>query len=229
MSMRRRPARRRMLRLACVAPFAVAAGCVSIGSETPMIVSYELRDLGEPKPPAARPLDRVVLVAWSAASVFYDSTSIAYSRTPGALANYQFAAWSERPAEQIGRLFLRRLAGTGVFRDVAPVSGIVQGDWLLELQLEEMLHDDAAPPGVARVAVFARIVDRSARSTIDTRHFREEEPLQVESAAGAAKAFDAAVTRLLDEAVQWAVDRASGARSQAARPSATGAARAAVR
>lgn len=218
------PGRRRALRVAWLvprlvwlAPFAVA-GCVNIGRETPAHQSYELQDLGRAKPVQRAPLDRVVLVGWSAASAFYDVTSIVYSRTPGALAYYQFAGWSERPAERIGRLFARRLADAGAFRDVATVSDAMPGDWLVELQLDEMLHDDAAPPGVARISVFARIVDRSGRRTIDTRRFREEEPLGVESAAGAVKAFDAAVTRLLDTSVGWVIERALGAGSMRSAP-----------
>ena len=45
----------------------------------------------------------------------------------------------------------------------------------------------------------------------------KEEPLATESAAGAVKAFDAAVTRLLDASVSWVVERATGALPAAAR------------
>lgn len=208
--------RRRALLAACAGPLVVVSGCVSIGSKSPVHLSYELRDLGEPKPLQRAPLDRVVLVSWSAASAFYDTAAIAYSRSPGALAQYQLASWSERPAEQVGRLFARRLAGSGAFRDVAALSGAVQGSWLVELQLDEMLHDDAVPPGVARIAVRMRIVDRPARRTIDTRIFREEEPLQMESAESAARAFEVAVTRLLDASVRWVVDEALDVQAPAA-------------
>ncbi len=206
--------RRLVLRAACcTGPLAFASGCVSIGNETPAQLSYELRDLGEQKPLQRAPIDRVALVSWSAASAFYDVSSMVYSRSPGALAYYRFSGWSERPAEQVGRLFVRRLAGTGVFRDVSPISGVVQGSWLVELQLEEMLHDVAVPPGVARIVMLVRIVDRSSRRTIDTRRFREEEPLKTESAEGAAQAFEVAVTRLLDASVQWVAEAALAGRS----------------
>lgn len=209
--------RRRVLLAACAAPLA-AGGCVSIGRGMPARVSYELHDLG-PANPVHRgaPLDLVVLVGWSTASAFYDTTSIVYSRTPGALAYYQLASWSGRPAGQLGRLFVRRLAGTGVFRDVATTSAGVQADWLVALQLDEMLHDDEAAPGVARISVFARIVDRPRRRTVDARRFHESEPLQAESAAAAVKAFDVATTRLLDASVGWVIERALGERALGAR------------
>ncbi len=208
MSDARRLLRRRALLAACAAPLVFASGCVSIGNETPAHISYELRDLGDTEPLQSAPLDRVALVSWSAASAFYDTTSIVYSRSPGALAYYQLASWTERPAEQAGRLFARRLTETGVFRDVAPLSGAVRGSWLVELQLDEMLHDNAVPPGVARISMRMRIVDRPARRTIGTRIFHEEEPLTTESAEGAAQAFEFAVARLLDASVAWVVEAA---------------------
>lgn len=211
MSDARRSLRRRALLAAWVGPLVFASGCVSIGNETPAHVSYELRDLGDPQPLQRAPLDRVALVSWSAASAFYDTASIVYSRSPGALSYYQLASWTERPAEQVGRLFARRLAGTGAFRDVAPLSGAVRGSWLIELQLDEMLHDDAVPPGVARISMRVRIVDRRARRTIGTRIFREEQPLETESAEGAARAFEVAVKRLLDASVGWVVEEALAA------------------
>ncbi len=214
MSLAPQQQRRRVLFAACAAPL---AGCVNIGRNAPTHVSYELHDLGNAKPVSRAPLDLVVLVGWAAANAFYDSTSIVYSRTPGALAYYQLASWSQRPAEQLGRLFARRLAAVGLFRDVATLSGPVRGDWLVELELDRMLHDDENPPGVARVSVFARIVDRASDRTVDSRRFDEEEPLQAESAAGAVKAFDAAVTRLLDASVAWVVEAATRALPEAAR------------
>ncbi len=205
--------RRHALLLGGVGILASSSGCVNLGGKAPAHLSYELRDLGESKPASRPKLDRVVLVTWSASSAFYDTTSIAYSRSSGALAYYQLASWTERPAEQLGRLFARRLAGTGAFRDVATVAAPVQGDWLVDVQLEEMLHDDGNPPGVARISVFVRIVDRAARRTIDTRRFLAQEPLKTESADGAVDAFEVALARLLDESVRWVLAEALGDRA----------------
>lgn len=173
----------------------------------PAEVHYVLRDLGGSQPGAAKP-QRTMLIAWSSASAFYDSTGLAYSRDPGARAWYRFASWSERPAAQLARLLQHRLVQTQAFRDVASTTDSVQGEWLLELELEEMYHDDTTPPGVARISVLARLVDRGQRRTIARQRFDEEEPLQAESASQAVSAFDRATTRLLDALVQWVLDRA---------------------
>ncbi len=203
-------ARRRAL-LAAVLPVALLPACVNFGGDSPAYLSYQLQDLGRATPVDGASIDRTLLVAWSSGSAFYDTTSMAYSRRPGALAYYQFASWSDPPAERLGRLLARRLAQARAFRDVATRTASVNGDWLLEVQLDEMLHDDSSPPGVARIGGALRLVDRAARRTIAARRFVHDEPLAVESAAGAAKAFDRAATRLLDEAVAWVLVQATGA------------------
>ncbi|OJX03305.1 MAG: hypothetical protein BGO72_00675 [Burkholderiales bacterium 70-64] len=201
-----------MLGAFAAAPLAGAlAGCVGLG-EAPAHVYYELDDLGGGTPPAAGArVEHTLLVAGSAVNGLLDSTALAFSRAAGARQQYQFASWSERPAQRIARLMARRLREAQVFRDVVAETAPVRGDWLLELQLEQLFHDDAAPPGEARIEVTADLVDRLARRSIARRRFVQREPLAGESAAQAVAAFDRALTRLLDEASAWVL-------AQAARP-----------
>lgn len=198
--------RRRSLSLLTLAPALVFAygaisGC-TIVPKAPSHVHYELGDLGESKPVAGAPIDRTLLIAWSA-STFHDGTGLVYSPSPQARSFYQFASWSERPAERIAQLLQRRLAQTRAFRDVASTTASVTGEWLLDLRLEQMYHDNTRPPGTVRVEVFARLVDRKTARTIADRRFLLDEPVEVESASYAVQAFERAVTRWLDESVAW--------------------------
>ncbi|MCZ7559831.1 MAG: PqiC family protein [Burkholderiaceae bacterium] len=222
--------RRRLLRALGAMPLAAALpGCIGPG-QAPAHLYYELDDPGAAAPratgggasagtataagnAAARASARTLLVDGVAANAFLDGTAIAYSRAPGARASYQFASWTERPAARIARLLARRLATSGAFADVASATAPVRGDWLLELQLEQLYHDDLAPPGVARIELVAELTGRAARRTIGRRRFAQAEPLANESAAQAAAAFGRALGRLLDEAQDWVV-------AQAARPAA---------
>src|SRR5690606_2380757 len=142
-----RPSRRRLLGALGVLPVASALpGCVGLG-EAPAHVHYELEDRGPTRQASGGAhRARTLLVAGVAASAFEDGTGIAYSRSPGARAHYQFASWTERPAGRIARLLVRRLAAGDAFGDVAMSTAPVRGDWLLELQLEQMFHDDVSPP-----------------------------------------------------------------------------------
>ena len=191
-------------------------GCVGLG-EAPAHVYYELDDTAAPARPAragggraaaGAARARTLLVAGSAASAFYDSTGLAYSRSAGARAYYQLASWTERPAGRIARLLERRLAARGAFPDLASATAAVRGDWLLELQLEQLYHDDATPPGVARIELTAELTDWVARRTIGRRRFAQAEPLASESAAQAVAAFERALARLLDDAHGWVLAQA---------------------
>ena len=205
-----RSARRRLLGALGALPAAsVLPGCVNLG-DARAHVHYELEDRGPTRPAAggARGV-RTLLVAGVAASAFEDGTGIAYSRAPGARAHYQFASWTERPAGRIARLLVRRLAARDAFADVALSTAPGRGDWLLELQLEQMFHDDVSPPGVARIELSADLVDWSARRAVDRRRFAQQEPLVGETSAQAVAAFNRALARLLDELEAWVLARAA--------------------
>lgn len=208
--------RRRLIGALAAAPLASAiGGCAGLG-EAPAHVYYELEDPDRPAHAggaAARGEGPTLLVAGVAASAFDDGTGLAYSRARGARSHYQFASWSERPAGRIARLLERRLAASGVFVDVASATSPVRGDWLLELQLEQLYHDDVAPPGVARIALTAELVDWAARRTLGRRRFAQDEPLAAESAAQAVAAFNRALSRLLDDAQAWVLAHAARPRA----------------
>jgi len=207
-----RTSRRRLLGALGILPVASALpGCVGLG-DAPAHVHYRLEDRGPTRQASggARRA-RTLLVAGVAASAFEDGTGIAYSRSPGARAHYQFASWTERPAGRIARLLVRRLAAGDAFGDVAMSTAPVRGDWLLELQLEQMFHDDVSPPGVARIELSADLVDWAARRAIGRRRFAQQEPLAAESSAQAVAAFNRALARLLDELEAWVLSQAGRA------------------
>ena len=216
--------RRKLVVALGAAPLASALqGCIGLG-EAPAHVYYELDDTAAAAQPAqaagsqagaggAAARARTLLVAGSAASAFYDSTGLAYSRSAGARAHYQLASWTAGPAGRSPRRLERRRAASGASADGASATAAVRGDWLLELQLEQLYHDDSTPPGVARIELTAELTDWIARRTIGRRRFAQAEPLASESAAQAVAAFERALARLLDDAQGWVL-------AQAGRPSA---------
>lgn len=209
--------RRRVLGLVGAAPLVAGLkACLSPGA-MPAHVYYELEDSAPTRAAAtgAARGARTLLVAGVAASAFVDGTGLAYSRAPGARAYYHFASWSERPAVRIARLLQRRLAAGGTFADVASADAPVRGDWLLELQLEQLFHDDVSPPGVARIGLTAELTDRAARRTIGRRRFEQDEPLASESAEQAVAAFNRALVRVLADAEAWVLAQARAARPPA--------------
>jgi cholesterol transport system auxiliary component len=202
---------KRRAALVALAALAALAGCAVLDNNKPTPTYFVLRDTGTATPAAQR-LPRVLLVAPSGASPFYDTQSIVFSRAPGTRAYYQFAAWTERPGKRFDSLLLARLEQRAAFAAVATSVSGVRGDLLLAPQVLEIYHDDRQAPGVVRVVVSAELTDARQRAIVARRTFTQEAAVAEENAAAAVRAFDAAVTRLLDEMVAWVEGEAAARR-----------------
>jgi cholesterol transport system auxiliary component len=191
-----------MKRRAALVAGALLAGCTILSNNQPTPTYFVLRDTARPTPAAQR-IPRVLLVAPTTASPFYDTQSMVFSREPGTRAYYQFAAWTERPGKRFDILLLQRLEQRAAFERTAAMTAGVRGDLLLAVNIVEVYHDDEKAPGRVRMEVTAEITDRAARSIVARRTFVHEVAVTEDNAAGAVQAFDAAVTRLLDELTAW--------------------------
>lgn len=197
---------------ACVAALVLVtvAACGALGGDAPARVWYQLEDQGPAERSAGAALSRTLLVEAVSASAVYDSSALVFSRAPGALAPYQYAAWADRPARRIGMLVEQRLVAAGRFATVAQSTAGVRGDLMLRLSLDEFVHDAAVPPGRVRVALRADLIEWSDRTLLARRVFTASEPLATEDAAAAVAGFNRAVTRVLDELAPWVEGAAAG-------------------
>ncbi len=210
-----RPGRRHVsLALGAAAALLVlaSAGCSILGGDLPARTWYELTDLNPAATAAAdvKPNSLALLLSPTSESSFYDGTSIAFSRQGGGRAYYQYAAWTERPVKRLAQLLEHRLVARHAFGTVTQATAGIRGDLLLNLRLEEIYLDAAQPPGSARVALTAELLDWRARKVIARQHFERVATVDGEDPARAAAAFNRAATGLLDELVPWI--EASGAR-----------------
>ncbi|MDA8129212.1 MAG: ABC-type transport auxiliary lipoprotein family protein [Betaproteobacteria bacterium] len=207
------------LRLLLIALVLALNGCVNFGSngDSPAVVYYVLDDGGSaatPGPaadgqgaaPAAGADDSAhvptLLVRNTTAGGFYDSDQLVFSRSPGTRGQYQFARWAERPGGRFAELLRTRLDRLGRYR-IAPPGGIVRGDLLLDTRLVEFYHDAVQPPGKVRLVVRAELVDLRQHRLVGRRVFEQQVPVTTYDAAGAARASNEAVGRLLDDLGGW--------------------------
>lgn len=197
-----------MRRWMCIALALALTGCFPSGSREPQryfVLEVPAAPAVDAKPTRAATL----LVAPTAASSFYDSADIVYSRAPGTRAYYQFASWTEPPSRTIGALLIARLQRSGAFQTVASTSSGVKGGLLLSTQLEELYHDAATSPGSVHVTLSAELTDPSRRTRIARRTFTRSAPAATYDAPGAVQAFRQAVDALLTDVAAW-VDSAAG-------------------
>ena len=189
------------------------AGCLGGSSAAPRI-HYVLQDQTPAGNAAAASSARQSLVvAASAADVFYDTESLVFSRSPGQRAYYQFAAWTDRPARSVVQLTERRLQTRGHFASVTGMSAGVRADLLLNIGIVQFYHDVAVHPAVVRVELSAELIDWRTRSLLAQRTFTTSAPVATADAQAAAEAFNRAVTAALDALVPWVETQADKAPS----------------
>ncbi|KAF0099743.1 MAG: putative lipoprotein [bacterium] len=191
----------------CVLLAALAAGllsaCANLGGR-PQPVSHFVLEI--PAAATAQPTgDRggVLLLRDTESPGVFQSVRLVYSRTPGTLAYYQYARWSDAPSRSLNARLRQRLNDTGPFAAVVPLGAGVRAEYQLNTRLREFFHDAVHPPGVARVALEAELVRREDGRLLARELFRAEAPAASYDAAGAAVALGAASGRLLDELAVW--------------------------
>lgn len=165
---------------------ALLAGCSSF-SEPREADRYFVLEAAPGAQAAAR-----VLVAPTSASSFYDTQDMVYSRAPGTRAYYQFSHWTERPQRAIHAQLASRFERGG------PQRGPV-----LSTHLEEIHHDAAQPPGTARIAISAQLVDPAGGAVLARRSFSRSAPAASYDAPGAVQGLRQALGALLDDVVAW--------------------------
>lgn len=179
-------------------------GCGSLTLGEQQAVSwFTLIDERTGEKTANPPVDAVLIIGPVDANPFYDSTQLAFSRSEIARAYYQYAAWTERPTKRLATLIERRLAERGGFHAVANTTAGIRGDLLLNLSLEEIYHDTATQPPVARISLQAALIRVSNRSLIARQQFQQAAVVSSPDAASAVTAMNAATTDLIDELADW--------------------------
>ena len=128
----------------------------------------------------------------TSAASFYDTQDIAYSRSPGTRAYYQFNRWTERPQRSIHAQLASRLEG-----------GASKPALRLSTHLEEIYHEAAEEPGTARITVAAELADPDGRAVLARRTFTRSAPAASYDAPGAVRGFNQALAALLGDIEGW--------------------------
>lgn len=180
--------------LASLAGLAALPGCAPIGGEAPVRTWYVLEDTGGSGvaiPEAARRLR----VSGEPGSDFYESRELAFSREHATRAYFQYASWSESPAERIARLFAARLREGG-----APAPA---GARVLRLVLDDLYLDVTGDGPVVRLVLTARLEPGLPGEAGAAQVFSIDEPARSADATGMAQGSGRALGRAFDRILGW--------------------------
>ncbi len=180
-----------MRRLALLLAAVTIAACTSFGPrEADRYFVLEARPASGASPHALA--GHGVNVPPTTAAGFYDTQSMAFSREAGTRAYYQFNHWAERPQRVIHAQLASRLQGDDP-----------RNRFVLRTHLDEIYHDAVVPPGTARIAISAELVDAATRAVVARRRFTRSAPAASYDAAGAVQGFNQAFGEVIDDIVEW--------------------------
>ncbi len=200
---------KRRLYLPALLAAGLLTGCLNIDLEAKGKHYYHLQDPGRAE--CARPQgSTALLIDTLAPSVFYNGTSLAFGRAEGHRGHYQYAQWTDRPANRIALLVRDRLRQSCLYRQVALTGEGLTGELQLSLRLIEMYHDASQPPGQAVIELDVQLIRRDAARLIAQKNFRVGAPVESYDAPGAAAGFNQAIGLLLDELTAWLAQQPRG-------------------
>jgi len=141
--------------------------------------------------PAAQGHPAAVEVAPTMTAAFYDTQDIVFSREPGVRAYYQFNHWTERPNRAIHAQLVARIGSA---------SG---SPYILVTRVDEIYHDAAVAPGLARITLAAELVDRARHATVVRHTFMASAPARSYDAGGAVQGCSDALDHILADLAAW--------------------------
>lgn len=182
------------------------AGCMLPRDQTPPPQAYLLEVGTYTPPPAQRSSGKTLLVTVPGTAPGFDSNRIAYTREPPKLDYYNDSVWSDTPARMLLPVLVQAFEGTGAFRAVVSPPSPVLADLRVDVEIIRLRQEFMIQPSQVRLIARIKIMDMKSGIVLDTRVFEAFEPAPSEDAAGAARAANAAVRKILDEMVPFALN-----------------------
>ena len=130
------------------------------------------RPLGADPPPYMVTL----LLGPITSSHLYRDDHIVYTSNGQAMGTYEYQRWAEPPSEMIDDVLLRELRVSGRYQHVYSLRSDVRGDYLLHGHLYDF-REISGNGLAARVAFEFELRDSKTGSTVWTRYYSHDEPV----------------------------------------------------
>ena len=181
------------------------AGCTLPQDQSPPAQGYLLEVRTFAPAPARRVSGKTLLVTVPKAAPGFDSNRIAYTREPPKLDYYQDSVWSDAPAKMLQPILVRAFEATGAFKAVVspPAPGLA--NLRVDVDVIRLQQEFVTQPSRVRLMARIKVVDLKSGHVLGTQVFEAVEPAPSEDANGAARAANAAVQKVLDQMVRFAL------------------------
>jgi cholesterol transport system auxiliary component len=157
-------------------------------------------------PPVTGPGSRkILLVATPRTESGFDTTRIAYTRTPLTLEYYSQSQWADTPARMLVPLLVQALESAGAFGAVLTPPSAAAVDLQLDITLIRLQQEFLQTPSQIRLTLRATLTDLKRNRVLAGRLFEAIEAAPQEDAYGGVRAADKAVTQLLTQITRFVI------------------------
>jgi len=194
----------RMVRTVFVVSLMLVTGCLSLGTDSSEIHTYQLSLDGWPG--NARPGkldDPVLLVSQSQAEPGFETQRMVYVKRPYELEYYALNQWADTPVRMFTPLMVQAFNQHDAWRNVIPLPSSIHGDYRLDTHGFLLQQEFLQQPSRMRVMVRAQLVDLKESTILSTRVFEVTENATSENPYGGVQAANRAVAGLLDQIGSW--------------------------
>ena len=139
-----------------------------------------------------------LLVGPIASSHLYRDDHIVYTSEAQAMGTYQYERWAEPPSEMINDVLLRELQMSGRYQHVYSLRSDVRGNYLLRGHLYDF-REISGSALTARVAFEFELRDSKTGTTVWSRYYSHDEPVEGKNVTAVVAAMNRNVLRGLDE------------------------------
>ncbi len=133
----------------------------------------------------------------------FESSRMAYVQVPHELNYFATSQWVESPARMLTPLLVQRLEHSRMWSSVIPMPTSIRGDYRLDLTNVVLVQNFLQQPSRVRLALRSQLVNIKDRHVMGTRNFESEEGALSEDAYGGVLAAQQAVSRLLNDLMEW--------------------------
>lgn len=154
--------------------------------------------------PSGVPAPAILQVNDLAARGFLGGRQIVYrtSESPQVVQRYAALLWEEPPSRAVAQALVAALREAKVFRFVVIPADRARADYLLSGEVERFEHHPTASPPRVAATINLALVRADDRSSMASRQYAGEEPVDAETPAAMARAFERLTARLVAEAVR---------------------------
>lgn len=181
------------------------AGCALPQDHSPPQQAYLLEAGAFTPPPARRSSRKILLVTVSKEAAGFDSNRMAYTREPPKLDYYKDSVWSDTPAKMLLPILVQAFERSGAFKAVVSPPSPALADVRVDVDVIRLQQEFMTRPSQVRLIARLKAVEMKSGHVLETRLFEATAPAPSEDAAGAARAANAAVQKLLNEMVPFAL------------------------